>query len=393
MKSSNKSMPIYMDYAATTPVDPIVFKAMKPYFSKTFGNPSSIHAFGQDALVALEKARRQVAGLLNADPSEVVFTSGGTESDNAALIGVGNALRSKGSHVITSSVEHHAVLACCEFMAQNGYEVTVVPVDRNGTVSLSEIEKAITDKTVLISVMHANNEIGTVQPIGEIGALAKSRNVLFHTDAVQSFGHVPIDVRAMNVDLLSLSGHKLYGPKGVGALYIREGTPFEPFIHGGRQESGKRSSTHNVPGIVGLGKAAEIAGAGMEPENRRVLELRGLLIQNILNMVSGVRVNGHLTQRLTNNVNLSIDGVEGESLVMNLDLEGVAASSGSACSSGSGKTSHVLKALGLSEETARGSLRLTLGRFTTRAECDRVADVLAKIVQRLRDLSSFGKTA
>jgi cysteine desulfurase len=390
MKLNDKSPPIYMDYAATTPMDPRVKAAMEQYLCEKFGNPSSIHSFGQDALDAIEKARQQAARLLKADPTEVVFTSGGTESDNAALLGVGNSLRSKGNHIITTTIEHHAVLVCCEFMSRNGFEVTFVPVGRDGIVSLSEIEKAITKKTILISVMHANNEIGTIQPVEEIGALAKNRSVLFHTDAVQTFGHVPIDVQTMNIDLLSLSGHKLYGPKGVGALYIRKGTPFEPFIHGGGQEAGKRSSTHNVPGIVGLGQAAEIAGGEMETEEERIQELRDRLLKNILSTVPGTRLNGHPTRRLANNINLSVDHVEGESLVMNLDLEGVAASTGSACSSKSGEPSHVLEAIGLSTEAARGSLRLTLGRFTTQAECDRAAESVAKTVERLRSLSSFG---
>ena len=260
---SESTKPIYMDYAATTPVDARVFEDMEPFLRERFGNPSSIHSFGQDALDAVEAARRQVAALLNADPSEVVFTGSGTESDNTALIGAGNALKSKGNHIVTTSIEHHAVLACCEFMAENGFDVTAVPVGTDGIVSMAEIEKAVTDQTVLISVMHANNEIGTIQPIAKIGAFARARGIVFHTDAVQTFGHVPLDVQSMHIDLLSLSAHKLYGPKGVGALFIRKGTPFEPLIRGGGQEDGRRSSTHNVPGIAGLGSAAEIAGKEM----------------------------------------------------------------------------------------------------------------------------------
>jgi len=382
-----------MDYAATTPVDPRVFEAMEPFLRDRFGNPSSIHSFGQDALEAVESARRQVAGLLNADPSELVFTGGGTESDNAALIGAGNALESRGNHIITTAIEHHAVLAGCEFMSENGYDATVVPPGPNGIVSLSEIEKAVTDRTVLISVMHANNEIGTIQPIGEIGAFARSRGIVFHTDAVQTFGHVAIDVRSMQLDLLSLSAHKLYGPKGVGALYIRRGTPFEPILHGGGQENGRRSSTHNVPGIVGLGMAAEIAGREMEREGRRILGLRKRLLRGLLENLKGVHLNGDPDNRLANNLNLSVENVEGESLIMALDLEGVAASSGSACSSGSGEMSHVLKALGLPPHKARGSLRLTLGRFTTPEECDRTVGAVVKAVERLRRLSSSGTPA
>jgi cysteine desulfurase len=384
---------IYLDYAATTPVDPRVFDAMEPFLRRRFGNPSSIHSFGQDALEAVEAARRRVAALLNADPSELVFTGGGTESDNAALIGAGNALKSRGNHVVTTAIEHHAVLACCEFMAENGFDVTVVQPGPDGIVLLSEIEKAVTDGTVLISVMHANNEIGTIQPVAAIGAFARSRGIVFHTDAVQTFGHVAIDVRSMNIDLLSLSAHKLYGPKGVGGLYIRGGTPFEPLLHGGGQEAGRRSSTHNVPGIAGLGMAAEIAGMEMEREGRLLLELRNRLFRGIMAGLKGAHLNGDPERRLENNLNLSIENVEGESLIMALDLEGVSASSGSACSSGSGETSHVLKALGVRPDLARGSLRLTLGRFTTADECDRAAEAVIRAVERLRRLSSSGTPA
>jgi len=377
-----------MDYAATTPVDHRVFEAMEPFLRERFGNPSSIHSFGQDALEAVETARRQVAALLNADPSEVVFTGGGTEADNAALIGAGNALKSKGNHILTTSIEHHAVLACCEFMAENGFDVTPVPVGPDGIVSMAEIEKAVTDRTVLISVMHANNEIGTIQPIAKIGAFARARGIVFHTDAVQTFGHVSLDVQSMHIDLLSLSAHKLYGPKGVGALFIRKGTPFEPLIRGGGQEDGRRSSTHNVPGIAGLGSAAEIAGKEMESENHLLLELRRHLFRNLLANLKGIHLNGHPEHRLANNLNLSVEHVEGESLIMALDLEGVAASSGSACSSGSGETSHVLRALGVPPDKARGSLRLTLGRFTTLEECDRTIHAIVKSVERLRKLAS-----
>jgi cysteine desulfurase len=384
---------IYMDYAATTPVDPRVFEAMEPFLRERFGNPSSIHSFGQDALDAVETARRQVAALLCADPSEVVFTGSGTEADNAALVGAGNALKSRGNHIVTSSIEHHAVLACCEFMAENGFDVTAVPAGPNGIVSVAEIEKAVTDQTILISIMHANNEIGTIQPIAKIGAFARGRGIVFHTDAVQTYGHVPIEVQSMHVDLLSLSAHKLYGPKGVGALFIRKGTPFEPLIRGGGQENGRRSSTHNVPGIAGLGRAAEIAGREMESEDRRLLELRRHLFRNLLANLKGIHLNGDPELRLSNNLNLSVDHVEGESLIMGLDLEGVAASSGSACSSGSGETSHVLKALGVPPERARGSLRLTLGRFTTREECDGAVEAIVRTVERLRRLASSENSA
>jgi cysteine desulfurase len=382
-----------MDHAATTPVDARVFEAMEPFLKERFGNPSSIHSFGQDALEAVETARSRVAALMNADPSEVVFTGSGTEADNAALIGAGNAMKSKGNHIVTTAIEHHAVLACCEFMAENGFDVTLVPVGPDGIVAMAEIEKAVTDRTILISVMHANNEIGTVQPIAKIGAFARGRGIVFHVDAVQTFGHVPIDVQSMHIDLLSLSAHKLYGPKGVGALFIRKGTPFEPLIRGGGQENGRRSSTHNVPGIAGLGRAAEIAGHEMNGEEQRLRGLRTHLYRILLANLKGIRLNGHPEQRLANNLNLSVDHVEGESLIMSLDLEGVAASSGSACSSGSGETSHVLRALGIPPDRTRGSLRLTLGRFTTPEECDRAAQAIVKSVERLRKLASSGTPA
>ena len=382
-----------MDYAATTPVDPRVREAMEPYWSVKFGNPSSIHSFGQEASEAVEEARKSVSTLIGADPSEIVFTGGGTESDNTAIKGVCHALREKGNHIITTAIEHHAVLYTCEFMASQGFEVTFLPVDKDGIVDPSHIKKAITKKTILISVMHANNEVGTVQPISEMGSIAKERSVLFHTDAVQTFGHLKIDVEKMGIDLLSLSAHKLYGPKGTGALYIRKGTPIVPYMHGGAQERGMRASTHNVAGIVGLGKAAEIADEEMEAEQERIQNLRNRLLDNIHQKIEGIHLNGHRHKRLPNNLNISFENVEGEAILMNLDLEGIAASSGSACSSGSTEPSHVLLALGLSPELARGSLRLTLGKFTTEEEIDRVADVLARTLNHLRSLSPFGKEA
>lgn len=384
---------IYLDNAATTPTDPRVKEAMEPYWSEKFGNASSIHSEGQEALDAVESARKSIADLLNAQPQEIVFTSGGTESDNAAIKGAGYALKDKGNHIITSKIEHHAVLHACEFMASQGFELTLLPVDQHGLVDPADVREAIKDGTVLITIMHANNEIGTLQPIAEIGAIAKERGVLFHTDAVQTFGHLPIDVQKMNIDLLSLSAHKLYGPNGVGALYIRKGTPFVPFMHGGAQEAGRRASTHNVPGIVGLGKATEIAAEVMKPEDEKIAALRDRLRDNLFKSVEGIHLNGHLEKRLSNNLNISIEHVEGESLLMNLDMEGIAASSGSACSSGSTEPSHVLSALGLSTELARGSLRLTLGRFTTQEEIQHVSEALPRIVKHLRSLSSFGGDA
>ncbi|MBN2031273.1 cysteine desulfurase NifS [bacterium] len=384
---------IYMDYAATTPLDPRVRKAIDPYFDKAFGNPSSIHSFGQETLTAVETARKQVAGLLHAEPSEIVFNSGGTESDNTAIKGVGYALKDKGTHIITSAIEHHAVLRCCEFMASQGFDVTFLPVGREGIVDPSDVKKAIHKDTILISIMHANNEIGTLQPISEIGAIAKEKSILFHTDAVQTFGHIEIDVNRIHVDLLSLSAHKVYGPKGVGALYIKKGTPLIPLLHGGGQEEGRRSSTHNVAGIVGLGKAAEIARMEMAEEGENITFLRDKLLKQIEQQIDDVDLNGHRTQRLPNNINISIKHVEGEAILMSLDLEGIAASSGSACSSGSTEPSHVLMALGLSPELARGSLRLTLGKYTDEKEVETVADTLQKMVSHLRSLSPFGKGA
>jgi len=393
MFSKENFPPIYMDYAATTPVDPRVKDAMESYFTEKFGNPSSIHQFGQDALEAIENARIQVAQLIHAEPEEIVFTSGGTESDNTALFSAFYALRDKGNHIITTAIEHHAVLHCCVFLEKLGAKVTYVRPDKDGIVRVEDIEKAVTPQTILISVMHANNEIGTIQPVEAIGQMAKKYGILFHTDAVQTVGHIPVDVQKMQVDFLSLSGHKLYGPKGVGALYIRKGVPFVPFLHGGGQERGRRSSTHNVPGIVGLGKAVEIAREEMEIESRRIQNLRDRLLSQLEAQIPGIQCNGHRTQRLPNNINISVDHVEGESLLMNLDLEGIAVSSGSACSSASQEPSHVLTAIGLSPEQARGAVRLTLGRFTTEAECDRVVEVFCEIVTRLRNLSSFGKNS
>ena len=380
---------IYFDNAATTSTDPRVREAMDPFFTHKYGNPSSVHSFGQETGEAVEAARKHIAAMVNASPNTIIFTSGGSESDNAAIKGCGFALKAKGDHIITTTVEHHAILHSCEFMETQGFRITYVPVSEEGLVDPSDIEKAITARTILISVMHANNETGTIQPIAEIGKLAHERHILFHTDAVQTFGHVPIDVEGMSIDLLSLSAHKLYGPKGVGAFYMRESIPFVSLIHGGGQESGRRSSTLNVPGIVGLGRAAEIASAEMDEENERISSLRIRLHEGIAERISNIHLNGHPTLRLANNLNLSFDHVEGESLLMNLDLEGIAASSGSACSSGSTDPSHVLRAMGLSTERARGSLRLSLGRFSTEAEVDRVTEILDRVVSHLRSLSAF----
>jgi len=383
---------IYLDYAATTPVHPDVLQTMLPYFTESYGNPSSIHYFGQDAKVSMGRARENVAALINARPEEIVFTSGGSEADNLAIKGVAFALEEKGKHIITSVIEHHAVLESLHFLEKRGFRVTYLPVDRYGVVDPRDVEAAIADDTILISIMHANNEVGTIQPIGEIGAIAKQRGVYLHTDAVQTVGHVPIDVNEMNIDLLSTSAHKLYGPKGVGALYVRKGTRLVSLIHGGEQERRRRASTENIPGIVGFGKAAEIALGEMEEESARIVALRDRLIEGLLTRIDDARLNGHPTQRLPNNVNVSVKYIEGESMLLNLDMEGIGASTGSACSSGTLEPSHVLLALGLSHEEAHGSLRFSLGRESTDEDVDRVLEALPSIVSKLRAMSPLFKS-
>lgn len=378
---------IYLDYAGTTPTDPAVIKAMQPYFFDKFGNPSSIHSFGQEAKKALEDSRQSVATFLGAKPEEIVFTSGGTESNNFAIEGVAYALEKKGNHIITSSIEHHAVSEPCKFLEKRGFKITYVKVDKYGLVDPENIKKAITNKTILISIMHANNEIGTIQPIAEIGNIAKERGIYFHTDAVQTVGHIPVNVNELNVDLLSLSAHKFYGPKGVGALYIRKGTHIERFLHGGDQERGRRASTHNVPGIVGLKRALELCKDKMEDEAEFQIKLRDKVIKEIKEKISEVYLNGHPSLRLPNNVNFSIKYIEGESILLNLDMLGIAASTGSACTSSSLEPSHVLLAIGLSHEIAHGSLRLTLGRWTNQEDIDYLLEHLPKIVERLRRMS------
>lgn len=378
---------VYLDYAATTPMDPRVAEAMRPYYSEIYGNPSSLHVFGQEAKSAVEKARTQLAALLGCKTEEVVFTSGGTEADNQALEGVAFASEKKGNHIIVSKIEHHAVTECCEFLKKRGFDITYLPVDKYGLVDPNEVEKAITPKTILVSVMHANNEMGTIEPIAEIGKRVKAKGIVFHTDAVQTVGHLPTKVDELGVDLLSLSAHKLYGPKGVGALYIRKGVRVIPFLHGGAQEHNRRASTENVPGIVGLGAAAEIAGREMAEEAKRILPLRDKLIKGLLGKIPEVQLNGHPTERLPNNVNVSVHFIEGESMLLNLDMLGIAASSGSACTSGSLEPSHVLLAVGLPHEIAHGSLRFTMGKNTTEAEIDYVLDNLPQIVDKLRKMS------
>ena len=360
---------------------------MLPYFTECFGNPSSIHSTGRDARRAIDAARKQVAAAINCQPNEVYFTAGGSESDNWAIKGAALSRRSKGNHIITSSIEHHAVLHTCQWLEKQGFEVTYLPVDADGQVSVSDVEKAITDKTILITIMAANNEIGTIQPIAEIGKLAKSKGVLFHTDAVQAIGAIPIDVQAIGCDMLSLSAHKFHGPKGVGALYIRKGLRLDNLIQGGAQERGQRAGTENLAGIVGLGKAIELASANLEANAARMTALRDKLIDGIMARIPDVKLNGHRTNRLPNNVNVSVRYVEGEALLLRLDLAGVAGSSGSACTSGSLDPSHVLLAIGLPHEIAHGSLRLTLGNETTDADIDYVLDKLPGIVSDLRAMS------
>jgi len=378
---------IYLDYAATTPVDAEVIEAMLPYFRDTFGNPSSIHSFGQQAHSAVEDAREKLASFLGAKPIEIVFTGGGTESNNFAIKGIAWANRKKGNHIITSAIEHHAVLEPCHFLEREGFEVTFLPVDAQGLVDPSDVAKAISDRTILVSIMHANNEIGTLQPIADIGKIARERSICFHTDAVQTFGRMPFTVGDLNVDLLSLSAHKLYGPKGVGALFVRQGTRLEPHMHGGEQEGKRRASTHNVPGIVGLAKAVELAEKAMAEEDTRITGLRNRLTCGIFDRIDRVRLNGHPEKRLANNVNISIEYCEGEAMILSLDLMGIACSTGSACSSTSVEPSHVLRAIGLSVEETRGSLRFSLGRYTEESQIDQVLEVLPKIVKRLRAMS------
>jgi len=382
---------IYLDHAATTSTDPKVLEAMLPYFHEHYGNPSSIYSISHVSKNAIENAREIVAKALGANPREIVFTSSGSESDNFAVKGIALAKQQKGNHIITSSIEHHAVLYTCKFLEKNGFNVTYLPVDNDGIIKLDELEKAITPQTILITIMHANNEIGTIQPICRIGEIARKHGVTFHTDAVQTFGHIPVNVDDLNVDLLSISAHKFYGPKGVGALYIRKGTKITPLIHGGDQEQRRRASTENVPGIIGLGKAVEIAGKVMENEATRQTKLRDEFIRTILDNIDDAHLNGHPSIRLPNNVNISFDGIEGESILLNLDMEGIAASTGSACSSSSLEPSHVLLSIGLTHEFAHGSVRFTMGKQTTRNDLDHVVDVLPGIVKKLRAMSPLYK--
>ncbi len=378
---------VYLDNAATTALSPKVLEKMMPYLTDTYGNASSPHSFGQTARIGVEHAREQVARAINADPSEIVFTGCGTESDNTVLFGVAERYAKKGDHIITTNVEHHAILHSCAALEKKGIKVTYLPVDKDGLVTPEQVRDAITDKTILVSVMFANNEVGTIMPIPEIAAVCHEKGVLFHTDAVQAAGHVPIDVKAMGIDMLSISGHKFHGPKGVGVLYERKGIRLPSYIIGGEQEKGRRAGTENVAGIVGLGEALELAVTNMSETSARMTRMRDRLIEGIEATIPEVKLNGHRTKRLPNNVNFSIKYIEGESILLMLDMAGIAASSGSACTSGSLDPSHVLLALGLTHEVAHGSVRMTLGDDTTDEDIDYVLETLPKVAHRLRAMS------
>ncbi len=378
---------VYLDNAATTALSPKVLEKMMPYLTDIYGNASSPHSFGQTARIGVEHAREQVARAINADPSEIVFTGCGTESDNTVLFGVAERYAKKGDHIITTNVEHHAILHSCAALEKKGIKVTYLPVDKDGLVTPEQVRDAITDKTILVSVMFANNEVGTIMPILEIAAVCHEKGVLFHTDAVQAAGHIPIDVKAMGIDMLSISGHKFHGPKGVGVLYERKGIRLPSYIIGGEQEKGRRAGTENVAGIVGLGEALELAVTNMSETSARMTRMRDRLIEGIESTIPEVKLNGHRTKRLPNNVNFSIKYIEGESILLMLDMAGIAASSGSACTSGSLDPSHVLLALGLTHEVAHGSVRLTLGDDTTDEDIDYVLETLPKVAHRLRAMS------
>ena len=378
---------IYLDNAATTRTAPEVVETMLPYFSEFYGNASTVYEFGQKSKEAISKARETIAGAIGAKENEIYFTGGGSESDNWALKATAEAYKSKGRHIITSKIEHHAILHTCEWLEQNGFEVTYLDVDEFGVVKLEELKKAIRPDTILISIMFANNEIGTIEPVAEIGKIAKEHGILFHTDAVQAFGQVPIQVDELNIDMLSASAHKLNGPKGVGLLYIRKGIKIRSFVHGGAQERKRRAGTENVPGIVGFGKAVELALASMQERTQKECELRDYLMERVLREIPFTRVNGDRTNRLPNNVNLCFQFVEGESLLIMLDMKGICGSSGSACTSGSLDPSHVLLAIGLPHEIAHGSLRPTLGSDTTREDMDTVVEAMKEIVTQLREMS------
>lgn len=379
-------MKVYMDYAATTPIDPRVVKAMLPYFTKKFGNTMSLHSFGREAKIAVEEARVKVADLMNVSPEEIIFTSSATESNNLALKGIAFANKDKGKHIITSKIEHECILESCKWLEKRGFEITYLPVDNYGFVNPEDVEKAIRKDTILVSIMHANNEIGTIEPIEEIGKICKEKGVYFHTDAAQTFGKIEVDANKLNADLITVSSHKMYGPKGVAALFIRKGVKIEPLLHGGGHEFGLRSSTINVPGIVGFGVACEIAKAEMKKESERLTKLRDYLIKNVLK-IENSHLNGHPTKRLPNNANFWFNFVDGESLIMELDYYGIAASTGSACSTSTLKPSHVLLAIGLKPHEADGSLRLSIGRWTSKEDVNYTIKILPKAIEKIRKLA------
>ena len=378
---------IYMDNAATTPVKPEVLDAMLPYFTEKFGNPSSIYSISSQNKKDITTARETIAKAINTDTANIYFTAGGSESDNWALKATAEAYADKGRHIITSKIEHHAILHTCDYLEKRGYEITYIDVDENGIVDLKQLEEAIRPDTILISIMFANNEIGTIEPIAEIGKIAKEHGVLFHTDAVQAFTQVPIDVEEMNIDMLSVSGHKINGPKGIGFLYIRKGVKIRSFVHGGAQERSRRAGTENVPGIIGLAKATEIAVGNMKERTAKEIEVRNHIIERVMNEIPYTRLNGDRERRLPNNINFSFQFIEGESMLIMLDSFGICASSGSACTSGALDPSHVLLAIGLPHEIAHGSLRLTISEDTTMEDADFVVDKLKGIVERLRSMS------
>lgn len=378
---------IYLDFCATTPVDPLVAEEMGLYFSSQFGNPSSTHSRGREAREAVEKARQEIASFLNARPEEIVFVSGGTEADNLAVKGIAYANRQRGNHIITSQAEHPAVLNSCKALEKEGFEVTYLPVNQYGQVMPEDVEKALRKTTLLISLIHANNEIGTINPLKEIGEIAEMHGVYFHTDAVQSFGKLPLNVEEFSLSLLSLSGHKIYGPKGIGALYVRSGTPLKPLLHGGEQEHGRRAGTLNVPAIVGLGKATRLVRERMAVDMEKIKALRDYFESEIKKRIDTIEVNGHPSQRIANVLNVSFLGCENEALLLHLDMHGIAVSTGSACHSGTVEPSHVLKAMGLNKTRARSAIRFCLGRETTRSDIDYTLEVLEEGVSRLRKLS------
>lgn len=382
---------VYLDYSATTPVKKEVLETMLPYFSEEFGNPSSLYEIGAEVKKALGKARKQVAELINADEKEIFFTSGGTESDNWAILGVADTKKAKGKHIITTKVEHHAVLHTCEFLEKHGYEITYLDIDSNGFVRPEDLEKAIREDTILVSVMLVNNEIGTIQPVKELVKVAKAHGVLFHTDAVQALGNCPIDVKDLGVDMLSASAHKIYGPKGVGALYIKKGLNIGSSQHGGAQENKKRAGTENTPGIVGFGKAAEIAKKNLKEHIERTTKLRNYLIDRVLTEIEDTFLNGDREKRHPGNANLTFEYIEGEAMLLMLDMQGISVSTGSACSSASLTPSHVLSALGIPVEKIHGTLRMTVGDFTTKEDIDYTVDMLKTVVKRLREVSSVSK--